>query len=63
METQSVDWKRSTRCESSACVEVAVIKDGVMVRDSKHPEGPVLGFSRTEWLSFVHSLRLGDFPD
>ena len=54
-------WRRSTRCDAGACVEVAVFEDEVLVRDSKDPEGPVLRFSRTEWEAFLAGVAAGEF--
>ncbi|MEV0271658.1 DUF397 domain-containing protein [Hamadaea sp. NPDC050747] len=54
-------WRRSARCGDSACVEVAVLDDEVLVRDSKDPQGPVLRFSRAEWLAFLAGVREGEF--
>jgi hypothetical protein len=46
-----VRWRKATRSGSNAdCVEVA---DGVMVRDSKDPDGPVLAFSPAAWQAFL----------
>jgi hypothetical protein len=42
------------------CVEVAHF-EGVAVRDSKDPEGPVLWFTRDEWTAFVMGVKTGEF--
>ncbi|HET8684598.1 MAG TPA: DUF397 domain-containing protein [Micromonosporaceae bacterium] len=55
------DWRRSRRCESSACIEAALVGSDVAVRDSKHPDGPVLRFSLAEWDAFVDGVQAGDF--
>lgn len=57
----SPSWKRSRRCDNSACVEVASERGEILVRDSKDPNGPVLRFSRQEWIAFADGLRAGDF--
>jgi hypothetical protein len=31
------------------------------MRDSKDPDGPVLGFDRGSWATFVASARAGEF--
>jgi hypothetical protein len=68
-------WRRSSRCEAGACVEVAAVAQGVGMRDStvtggqdgvgpdRHDQGggPVLVFSRPAWAAFVAGLRAGDF--
>ncbi|HEY8474928.1 MAG TPA: DUF397 domain-containing protein [Natronosporangium sp.] len=52
-------WRRSTRCDNSACVEVAQLKSGVALRDSTLPDGPTLSFPSDDWASFVANLRAG----
>lgn len=54
-------WRRSSRCDSGTCVEVALDPDGlVLVRDSKDP-GPVLVFDPAEWDDFVAGVKAGEF--
>ena len=57
----SPDWRRSTRCSSGACVEVANVGETFVFRDSKDPSGPVLTFTKDEWDAFVAGVRAGDF--
>lgn len=45
----------------SACVEVALLGDGVAVRDSKDPAGPMLRFTPAQWLAFLAGARTGEF--
>lgn len=54
-------WIKSTKCESSACVEVAFDHEGTLVRDSKNPGGPVLKFSGQEWQAFLRAAKAGEF--
>jgi hypothetical protein len=56
-----LQWRRSTRCGSSACVEVAIGRGSVLVRDSKNPDGPVLTFTADEWSAFVAGVTAGEF--
>jgi hypothetical protein len=58
---RSFVWRRSTRCSSSACVEVAASEQTVFVRHSAHPEALNLSFSRECWREFVAALRAGEF--
>lgn len=59
--SESVRWRRSRRCDSNTCVEVAFLDAAVATRDGKDPEGAVLCFSRAGWAAFVAGLRAGAF--
>lgn len=53
------EWRKASRSGSSGdnCVEVATNVAGVVaVRDSKHPNGPVLEVNPTEWQAFLTHL-------
>ena len=51
-------WRKSTRCESQHCVEVAQVGAGVAVRDSVDPE-QFVAFDAVAWRAFVDTLRAG----
>lgn len=55
------NWRKSNHSGAGGCVEVAIQGDRVAVRDSKHPHGPVLEFSRVEWDAFLNGVRDGEF--
>jgi hypothetical protein len=57
----AIVWRKSRRCDSASCVEVATVEGGIAVRDSKDPSGPVLRFTGGEWAAFVAGVRDGDF--
>jgi hypothetical protein len=52
-----VEWRRGTRCDTSACVEVST-HEVVQVRDSKDP-GPVLTFTPDAWTAFLTDVKAG----
>ncbi|MCC2275191.1 DUF397 domain-containing protein [Streptomyces sp. ET3-23] len=54
-------WFKSSYSGAGAteCVEVAQMDVCTAVRDSKHPQGSVLAFSRAAWSSFVGGIRRG----
>lgn len=54
-------WVKSSRCDSSQCVEVAAVADEVMIRDSKQPSGSILRISRSDWEAFAAGIIHGDF--
>jgi hypothetical protein len=54
-------WRKSQRCDSNSCVEVAQLGEEIALRDSKRPDGPVLVISRGEWDAFVAGVGDGDF--
>lgn len=54
-------WRKSSFSGNTGnCVEVAVTKSGVAVRDSKNPHGRVLIVSREEWRRFIHIARASE---
>ena len=56
-------WRKSSASGpySDNCVEVAFVDEAIAVRDSKHPEGPVLLFTQAEWDAFVGGAKDGEF--
>ncbi|MFC7242158.1 DUF397 domain-containing protein [Catellatospora aurea] len=54
-------WRKSSRCDTGACVEVAQLGTEIGLRDSKDPRGPVLRFTRQEFAAFIAGVRAGDF--
>jgi hypothetical protein len=58
-----LSWRRSSRCSSHSCVEVAILADGgAAVRDSKAgADGPILVFSGDEWREFAGGMKAGEF--
>lgn len=57
------NWARSSLSFSNGnCVEVTAFPDGeIGVRNSRHPDGPVLRFTASEWLAFLGGVRIGEF--
>ncbi len=57
-------WRtaRASSGQGGNCVEVSPCRSGgVVVRHSKNPEGPVLGFSDNEWDAFINGAESGEF--
>ena len=62
---QGVIWKKSRRSNPSGnCVELAELTDGMIgLRNSRHPTGPVLVYTRAEIAAFFVGVRHGEFDD
>lgn len=58
-----LNWRVALRCNGGACIRVAPRGSQIIIGDSKSPNGPVLTYSRDEWLAFVDGIRQGDFDD
>ncbi len=57
----AIEWRKSTRCGNSTCVEVSRAGEAYLVRDGKDPQGPVLRFTDEEWAAFVAGVVAGEF--
>jgi Domain of unknown function (DUF397) len=57
------EWiKSSLSYANGNCVEMKELSDGaVLVRNSRHPDGPVLKFTAAEWADFIAGARNGEF--
>ncbi len=58
-----VEWKKSRRSNPGGnCVEVAALPGGgCAVRNSRHPEGPALIYTREEIEAFIGGAKDGEF--
>jgi hypothetical protein len=57
-------WIKSLRSGPTGgnCVEVAFLAEGgVALRNSRHPDGPALVFTRPEWDAFLGGAGDGEF--
>jgi Domain of unknown function (DUF397) len=53
-------WRKSSRCESFECVEVAAAGGGqVLVRAAV--DGPVLRYPAAAWQAFCAAVKAGDY--
>lgn len=52
-------WRRSSRCESHQCVEVAFLPDRVLARDGRGADGPVLTIGERQWRAFCAAVTAG----
>jgi hypothetical protein len=62
--TGAATWIKSTYSGPTGgnCAEIAFLADGdVAMRNSRHPGGPVLIFTRAEWDAFLSGARGGEF--
>ena len=53
-------WRKSTRCETGACVEVAAGGPAVGLRNSTLP-AVELAIDTASWRQFIDGVRRGDF--
>jgi hypothetical protein len=58
-----VRWQKSRRSNSQgACVELGGLADGgIAVRNSRHPDGLALPFTRAEIRALIEGVKEGDF--
>jgi hypothetical protein len=56
-----LEWRRSSKCDGGACVEVAELNTVIMIRDTNEPDHTPLAVSRDVWQVFVSRVRAGHF--
>lgn len=59
--TGEPSWRRSKRCASGACVEVARDGELFLMRDSKNPTAAPLAFDRAAWEAFLTGVKSDEF--
>ena len=57
----SSKWRRSSKCDGGACVEVAQLGVVIMIRDSAEPRNAPLAVSKEVWRDFASAVRAGVF--
>jgi hypothetical protein len=57
----AISWRKSSRCASGACVEVADAVNLVLMRDSKSPTGGSLEIPKGVWTNFMVDIKEGRF--
>jgi hypothetical protein len=61
MESLGNRWRKSSYSGGNGgeCIEVGQDHPRVLVRDSKHPDGPRLAFRRDAWEAFAAKVKQG----
>jgi hypothetical protein len=55
-------WIKASRSgQGDNCVEMRRAGDLIEVRDSKHPDGPALGYTPSEFAAWLDGAKKGEF--
>ena len=59
MDVTATAWRKNSYSgdNGGACVEVGTFGPSVAVRDSKHPDGPLLAFPAGTWTIFAERVK------
>lgn len=62
---RKVTWIKSKFSNPNGeCVEIAKLTNGeIAVRNSRHPSGPALIFTRAEMAAFIQGVEEGEFDE
>jgi hypothetical protein len=64
MSQHPTHWRKSSYSSSqNNCVELADTGATILVRDSKHPDGGHLRFTRAELAAFVAGCKASEYDD
>jgi hypothetical protein len=65
LQSRGLVWRKSTASNPSGnCVELAELAGGdIAVRNSRHPSGPTLVYTRAEIAAFIAGVLSGEFDD
>jgi hypothetical protein len=50
-------WRKSSRCNDGACIEIAIQGYAILLRSSIDPDGPVLAFTPTAWRDLIANIK------
>jgi len=62
MNADDTSWiKAKASAQSGDCVELSRTGDTIRVRDSKNPDGSMLGFTKSEFAAWLDGAKRGEF--
>lgn len=61
MRGASLNWCRSSLCQTGECVEIAAHEDVVVMRSTAHPDAGYIYFDPNEFGSFLAAVKAGEF--
>jgi len=61
MQTPELDWHKSSRCQTSECVEISAYDGMVLMRSSAAPESGYICFTEEEFDGFLGAAKAGKF--
>lgn len=56
-----MNWRRSSTCDTGACILVALEPDAVYLKDSK--TGVILHLTKAEFRAFIVGAKAGEFDE
>jgi hypothetical protein len=60
MRGASLNWCRSSLCQTGECVEITAHEDVVVMRSSAHPDAGYIYFDRNQFDAFLAAVKAGE---
>ncbi len=61
MDASVLDWHRASLCQNGECVEIAMYRDAVVMRNSAEPNSGNVFFTLEEFGTFLERAKAGSF--
>ncbi|MBB2943473.1 hypothetical protein FB565_003186 [Actinoplanes lutulentus] len=63
IDRNALAWRVAARSSGGNCVQVAKTDNLIAVRNSRHPDGEIILYTKPEFEAFLDGAKKGEFDD